>query len=91
MFAVACDDGKLFAVLTKGIELVCEGSLELLAGDVGQLCLCDKRLSFSSNKLLLQDNNAGAVWLFVFQLCNLVCDLLLAVSRWLDGGFDVAD
>jgi hypothetical protein len=91
MFAVARDDGKLLTVLTKGVELVCEGGLELLAGDVGQLCLCDKRLSFSSNKLLLQDNNAGAVWLLVFQLCYLVCDLLLAIPRRLDGGFDVAD
>jgi hypothetical protein len=87
MFAIVRDDGKLLAVFTKGIELVGEGGLELLAGDVGQLCLCDKRLSFSSNKLLLEDNNGEAVWFLLFQLCYPVRDLL----RWLDGGFGVAD
>jgi hypothetical protein len=55
------------------------------------LCLSDQRFSFGSNKLLLQYDNARAVWLLVFELGNLVCDLLLAVAGRLDGGFNVAD
>jgi hypothetical protein len=91
VFAVAGDDSKLFTVLAKGVELVGEGSLELLTGDVGQLSFGDQRFSLSANKLLFQHNNARAVWFLVFQLGNLVCNLLLAVARRLDGGFDVAD
>ena len=91
MFAVASDDGKLFTVLTKGIELVGEGGFELLASDVGQLRFGDKRFSFSANKLLLQNHNARAVGLLVLQLRNLVRNLLLAVARRLHRGFDVAD
>lgn len=42
VLAVASDDGHLLRVLTKSIELVGEGSLQLLAGDVGKLGLGDQ-------------------------------------------------
>lgn len=57
MLAVASNDGQLLAVLAEGIELVSEGGLELLAGDVGELSLSDKRFGLSTDKLLLQNNN----------------------------------
>jgi len=37
MLSESGDDGKLLAVLTEGIELVSERSLELLTGNVRQL------------------------------------------------------
>ena len=58
MLSVACNDGELLAVLTEGIELVGEGSLELLASDVGKLGLCDQRLGLGANKLLLENNDS---------------------------------
>jgi len=42
VLAVSSNDGKLLAVLAKGIELVGESRLEFLAGDVGELCLSHK-------------------------------------------------
>mgnify|MGYP001168577044 CR=1 FL=1 len=38
----ASDDGHLLRVLTESIELVGEGSLQLLTGDVGKLGLGDQ-------------------------------------------------
>jgi hypothetical protein len=78
VLSVASNDGELLAVLAHGIELVGEGGLELLAGDVGQLGLGDQGLGLSANKLLLENNNLGGVGLLVLQLGNLVGDLLLA-------------
>lgn len=78
----AGNDGQLLAVLAKGIELVSVGSLELLTGDVGKLCLGDKRLSFSTDKLLLKDHDTWGVWLLVLELGNLVGDLLLACTEY---------
>jgi hypothetical protein len=78
VLSVASNDGELLAVLAHGIELVGEGGLELLAGDVGQLGLGDQGLGLSANKLLLEDNNLGGVGLLVLQLGDLVGDLLLA-------------
>ena len=80
MLSVAGDDGELLAVLAHGIELVGEGGLELLAGDVGQLGLGDEGLGLSADKLLLEDDNLGGVGLLVLQLGNLVGDLLLAYN-----------
>lgn len=81
VLSVAGDDGKLLAVLTHGIELVGEGGLELLAGDVGQLGLSDQGLGLSAHELLLEDNDLGRVGLLVLQLRNLVRNLLLAWAR----------
>jgi hypothetical protein len=81
VLAVASDDGELLAVLAHGIELVGEGSLELLAGDVGQLGLCDQGLGLSADKLLLENDNLGRVGLLVLELRNLVGDFLLACGR----------
>jgi hypothetical protein len=78
VLSVASNDGELLAVLAHGIELVGEGGLELLAGDVGQLGLGDQGLGLSANKLLLENNNLGGVGLLVLQLGDLVGDLLLA-------------
>lgn len=92
VLAVAGNDGHLLAVLTKSIELVGEGSLQLLAGDVGKLSLSDEGLGLSTDKLLLEDNDLGAVGLLVLELGDLVGDLLLAwevlvsalTSEWKD-------
>ena len=78
VLAVAGDDGHLLAVLAERIELVGEGGLQLLAGDVGELGLSDERLGLGADKLLLEDNDLGAVGLLVLELSNLVGDLLLA-------------
>jgi hypothetical protein len=94
-------------VLAHSIELVGEGGLELLAGDVGQLGLCDQGLGLGTDKLLLENDNLGRVGLLVLELCNLVGNLLLAcgelavfvdncitqltVTAGLDGGLNVAD
>lgn len=74
----AGDNGHLLAVLTEGIELVGESSLQLLTGDVGELSLGDERLGLSTDELLLEDDNLRAVGLLVLELSNLVGDLLLA-------------
>lgn len=78
VLAVASNDGHLLAVLTESVKLVGESSLQLLAGDVGELSLSDERLGLSTDKLLLENDNLGAVGLLVLQLGDLVCDLLLA-------------
>lgn len=77
MLAEPSDDGELLAVLTESIELVGEGRLELLTGNVRQLSLSDQRLSFSANQFLLKNNDSGTVGLLVFELGDLVSYLLL--------------
>ena len=91
MLPVARDDGQFLAVLTQSIELVGESCLELLAGDVGELSFCHERLGFGTHKLLLEDDNAGRIWFFVFQLGDLVGDFLFAVTAGLNRGFDIAN
>jgi hypothetical protein len=81
VLAVAGDDGHLLAVLAKRIELVGESSLQLLTGDVGELGLSDEGLGLGTDKLLLEDDNLGAVGLLVLELGNLVGDLLLACGK----------
>lgn len=71
--------------------MVGEGGLELLAGDVGKLGFGDEGFGFGADELLLEDDDAGRVGLLVFELSDLVGDLLLAVAAGLDGSFDVAD
>jgi hypothetical protein len=80
MLAVPRNDSELLAVLTHGVELVSESSLELLAGNVGELSLSNEGLSFGTHELLLKHNNSGRVGLLVLQLGNLVGDFLLACS-----------
>ena len=91
MLPVARDDGQFLAVLTQSIELVGESCLEFLAGDVGELSFCNKRLGFGTHELLLEDDNAGRIWFFVFQLGDLVGDFLFAVTAGLNRGFDIAN
>jgi hypothetical protein len=81
VLAVAGDDGHLLAVLAERIELVGEGGLQLLTGDVGELGLSDERFGLGTDKLLLEDDNLGAVGLLVLELSNLVGDLLLACEE----------
>ena len=81
VLAESSNDGELLAVLAEGIELVGESSLELLAGDVGELSLGDQGLSFGSDKLLLENHNAGAVGLLVLELGDLVRNFLLACGK----------
>jgi len=78
MLAVTRDDSKLLAVLTKSLELVCECCLEFLTGDIGQLSLGNERFGLSADKFLLEDDDSRAVGFLIFELCNLVGDLLLA-------------
>jgi hypothetical protein len=77
VLAKSSNDGQLLAVLSQSVELVGKCGLELLAGDVGQLCFGDKRFGFSTNKLLLEDDDLGGVRLLVFELRDLIGDLLL--------------
>ncbi|KAL9027453.1 MAG: hypothetical protein Q9180_007327, partial [Flavoplaca navasiana] len=63
----------------------------LLAGDVGELSFCNERLGFGTDELLLENDNAGRIWFFVFQLGDLVGDLLFAVTAGLNRGFDIAN
>lgn len=78
VLAVAGDDGHLLAVLAEGVELVSESSLQLLAGDVGELGLSDEGLGLGADELLLENDDLGAVGLLVLELGDLVGDLLLA-------------
>jgi hypothetical protein len=78
VFAEASDDGELLAVLAESVELVVEGCLQLLTGDVAELSLGYERLGFGADKLLLEHNNLWAVWLLVLELGNLISNLLLA-------------
>jgi hypothetical protein len=57
MLSVTGDDSNLFAVFTKGIELVLESSLELLAGNIRQLCLSNKGFGLGTDEFLLEDND----------------------------------
>ena len=78
MLPEASNDGKLLAMLLESIELVSESSLELLTSDIRKLSLRDEGLCLSTDKLLLENNDAGAVRLLVFELSDLIRDLLLA-------------
>lgn len=78
MLAVPGNDGELFAVLPKSIELVGEGRLKLLACDVGELCLGYERLGLGPDKLLLQHYDSRRIRILIFELGDLVSDLLLA-------------
>jgi len=78
VLAVSGDDGHLLRVLTESVELVVEGSLQLLAGDVGKLSLGDKGFGLGTDELLLENDNLWRVWLLVLELSDLVSDLLLA-------------
>lgn len=91
VLAVASNDGDLLAVLAEGIELVSVRSLDLFAGDVGELGLGNEGFGLGTDELLLEDNNLGGVGLLVLELGNLVGDLLLAVTAGLHRGLDVAD
>lgn len=51
------------------------GFLELLAGDIGELCLCDERLGFGADKLLLEGDKLGGFGLLVLELLDLILDL----------------
>ena len=78
VLAKASNDGKLLAMLLKSVELIGESCLELLTGNVGKLRFCNEGLGLSTDKLLLENNDAGAVRLLVLELSNLIGDLLLA-------------
>lgn len=67
----ALDDGS-------GLEVV--GFLQLLAGDVGQLSLGDKRLCFSTDELLLKGHNLGRGGFLVLQLLDLILDLWVELA-----------
>jgi len=67
----------LLCALDDGGRVDVVGLLELLTGDVGQLGFGDKRLSFGTDELLLELNNLGRGWLLVFQLLDLVLNLLV--------------
>ncbi len=91
MLAEAGNDGHLLGVLAHGIKLVGKGSLQLLARDVRQLRLGDKRLGLGAHQLLLQHDDARRVGLLVFELGDLIRDLLFTIATGLHRGLDVAD
>lgn len=78
VLSVASNDGQLLAVLAHGIKLVCECSLQLLAGNVGELGFGNQRFRLCAHKFLLEDYDSGRIGLLVLQLCDLIGDLLLA-------------
>ena len=80
MLSESGNDGNLLAVLTEGIEVVGEGRLQLLTGNVGELSLSNEGLGLGTDKLLLEDDNLGGVGLLVLELSDLVGDLLLAYN-----------
>ena len=82
VLAVAGNDGHLLAVLTESVELVGEGSLQLLTGDVGELSLGDERLGLGTDKLLLESDNLDRAGLLVLQLLDFVRDLAVGVSMF---------
>ena len=81
MLAESGDHGQLLAVLAHSVKLVGERGLEFLAGDVGQLSFSDERLGLGADKLLLEDDNLGRIWLLVLEVGDLVGNLLLAYTR----------
>ena len=85
VLAVPGYDGELFAMLAEGIELVGEGGLQFLTSDVGKLSLSNKRFSLGSDKFLLEHDNARRVGFLVFELSNLISDLLLACDMFGNG------
>jgi hypothetical protein len=93
VLAVAGDDGDLLAVLAESVELVLEGSLDLLAGDVGELRFGDQRLGLGADELLLKNDDARRLRVLVLELSDLVGDLLLACSWGLVTGskFEIED
>lgn len=81
MLTVAGNDSNLLTVLTESVELVLEGGLELLTGDVGQLSLGDEGLGLSTDQFLLENDDARRVGVLILELGDLVGDLLLACDR----------
>jgi hypothetical protein len=65
-------------VFAKRIELVLEGCLELLPGDVGELRLSHQGFGLRANQLLLEDDDARRARVLVLELGDLIGDLLLA-------------
>lgn len=59
--------------------------------NVGQLCFCDQVLSLSSYEFLLKSDNSWAARFLVLEFCDLVADLGLVVTAWLDAALGVSD
>ena len=78
VLAIASNNGNLLAVLPQSVKLVGVSSLDLLAGDVGQLGFGHQRLGLGADEFLFEDDNLGGVGLFILEMGNLVGDLLLA-------------
>lgn len=49
-----------------------------MAGMIRQLGLCHKGSGFGADKFLFEDKDSGGIGLFVFQVRDLIDDLLLA-------------
>ena len=80
MFSISSNDGELLAMLTESIELVGESCLKFLAGDVGELGFSNERFGFGTDQFLFEDDDAWAIWFFVFELGDLIGDFLLAFT-----------
>lgn len=78
VLAVSGNDSDLFAVFAKRVELVLEGCLELLTGDVGELRLSHQGFGLRANQFLLEDDDARRARVLILELGNLISDLLLA-------------
>lgn len=57
--------------------------------DIRQLRLGNQVLSFSPDQLMLQRDKARTRWILVFELGNLICDLLTLIARRLNRSFHV--
>ena len=78
MFAEAGDDGQFLGMFADGIKLIGECCLELLASNVRKLGFSNEGFGLSTDKLLFKDDNPRAIGLLVFELSDLIGDLLLA-------------
>jgi len=72
----AGNDSEFLAVLAESIKLVGVGGLQLLTGNVRELCFGDKGLGFGSDELLFENDDLWRVRLLILQLCDLIRNLL---------------
>jgi hypothetical protein len=85
------ENGLLIGTFDDGVDLHCIRFLQLLPGNVGQLCLGDEVLGFSADEFLLEGEDLGGCGILVFQMSYLIRDLGLVLAGRIDGRFSIAN
>lgn len=85
------ENGLLIGTFDDGVDLHRVRFLQLLPGDVGQLCLGDEVLGFSADEFLLEGEDLGGCGILVFQMSYLIRDLGLVLAGRIDRGFGIAN